>query len=169
MRRQPRGGIELVHGDNAGNPVGKSDLREQVMKVQTMAYIQECGRLVEEQHPRRLGQAASKSHSTLLASAELFDTPVLQADEVAPLKSPFDACVVLLPLAHPPPLMGRPAHGDHLPHAETERDGACLWHNRHGAGELAAVETAHVAPQDTDMTGAGLKKARRNAEQSRLT
>jgi hypothetical protein len=162
---QVRRGIEFVHRDHASQLFAGSNLREQVVKVQSMADIQEGSGLIEEQQPWTLGESTRECDSTLFSAAQLLDAPVGQAREIAPIERSVDGRAVLIAFAHPAALMWGSPHGNHLSHAKPERHGGRLRNDRDEARKRPAVEVADVPPQDAHAASARLEKAGSHSEQ----
>jgi hypothetical protein len=167
-RRKMRGRVELVHRDDAREAIAGSNLGEQIVQIETVAYVEKRRRLVQQEQARPLRKCARDGDSALLAAAQLFDAPSGQAGEITPSERFLDGGPILGPLLHPTALVWRAAHGDHVAHPEAKGDHLALWHEGDQAREEPAVEAAHVSAHHADGSLARVEEPRGDPKQRRL-
>jgi hypothetical protein len=100
-----RGGVEVVHADDAREVVPAGEVDEEVALLEAMAHIEEGAGLVEQEHARTGGQGAGDGDPPLLAAAEGVDGAAFDAAEVTPRDGLVDGGAVVGPFAHPAALM----------------------------------------------------------------
>jgi hypothetical protein len=117
---EARSGVEIVRRDHAGDVSARDDGGEQLVKVQTMANVEERRGLVQKEKHRLLRQRACDRYPTFFATAQRLDSAVREVDQIASLESFVNGRSISRTCAHPCPLVGRSAHGYDVTHGEAE-------------------------------------------------
>ena len=168
--RDARGGVEVVHRDDAGDAVARDDVGEQVVELEAVADVEEGRRLVEEKHARPCC-ARARATATRRCSPPLSVSTGRSATarEVAAGDGVVDGRGVLGPLAHPAVLVRRPPHA-RPPRARGTRRRAARSGARARPTRAASRRSiaAHVRPRERHRARGRREEPRRDAEQGRL-
>lgn len=166
--REPGSGVEIVRGDHARDLAARDDVAEELVKLQTMADVEERGGLVEEQKHRLLRQRTRNRDPTFLAAAQGLDRAVREGDQIAPFKSLVDSGPIFCAFAHPHALVRRTAHRNYVAHGEARGRRLVLWNERDLARELPWARGVGVPPSDSYFPLVRCQQSRRDPEKGRL-
>ena len=130
--------------------------------------VEEGGRLVEQEHPRLLGQRAGEEDPPPLAAGEGVDPPVGEVGEVAGGQRPLHRAQVVAAGDGQQPLVRRPAHHDRLAHREGPVEPRLLGDEGADPGHLAARRGGRVEAAQPDRAGLRREQPGHQADERRL-
>jgi hypothetical protein len=159
---QARRLVQVVHRDQRGDAVADREIADQRGQRETMANVEERSRFVQEENARLLGEGSGKCHAALLAAAQRVDPAVCVGDEIAPGQGALHGGSIGIALTHPPALVRRAAHGDHLANAKPRCDRVALRHDCNVASQRAPLELHHVSPEASHLPSCRREEARRH-------